>query len=211
MITSKSLFNSNIAFVFNEKNFIQPENEQFASLFGGEKSKGARFIDDPIIKAKVLTLPNTGLKLTLENRRLIIDDQTAKEPKESFLIAESVAVIDKLFKNNTLDGFGFNFDVYYRFNNVIPIKDIFENFFGEELLKKNDLRDFGFQFTLEKKKDISEVWFLKITAPLELAVHFNRHFQVRQLPALEHLRQMFENCYNEMDEVIKNFKTGFDY
>lgn len=153
MITSKSLFNSNIAFIFNEKNFSQPENEQFASIFGGEKARGAKFIDDPVIKAKVLILPNASLKLTLENRRLLIDDQAAKEPKESFLIEEASGIIDKLFKNQTLDSFGFNFDVYYRFNNVIPIKNIFEYFFGEKLLKKNDLRDFGFQFTsVDNKK-----------------------------------------------------------
>lgn len=205
MITSKSLFSSNIAFIFNEKNFSQPENGQFASLFGGEKAKGAKFIDDPIIKAKVLILPNAGLKLTLKNRRMMIDDQTAKNPKESSLIAEAKDIVDKLFKNQTLDGFGFNFDVYYRFNNVIPIRDIFEHFFGEEMLKKKDLRDFGFQFTLEKKGGILDVYFLKITAPLELAVHFNRHFPKKELPNLDDLRQMFENCYNEMDEAIQNY------
>lgn len=208
MITSKSLFTSNIVFVFDEKNFYAPDNSVFASLYGGEKSEGAKFLDDPIIKTKVLTLPKLGLKIIFDGKRLRIDEQKGEEPQKSILVKEVFEIKRKLFGEHPLSGFGFNFDIYYRFNNVIPINDIFSGMFRDSVAGAGNLLDFGFQFTLSKnKKEISDTWFIKITAPLEMAVHLNRHFNAKKLPAQEELQKLFETCYNETDELIQ--KLGF--
>ncbi len=208
MITSKSIFNSNIVFVFDEKNFSAPENNEFAALYGGERTMGSRFIDDPVIRAKVLTLPVMKMKIALERNRLRIDDESQEEPSKSNLVSEAVNIYQKLFPSQKLSGFGFNFDIYFRFNNVIPIHGMFGYFFGEKILKTADLRDFGVQFSLDRnKKNIIDTWFLKITAPLELAIHLNRHFNLRQLPEKEKLQVLFENCYNETDEMAQNLEV----
>ncbi|MBI5306011.1 hypothetical protein HZB04_00235 [Candidatus Wolfebacteria bacterium] len=207
MITAKSIFHSNVAFLFEEANFLAPENEKFMALYSGEEGKGARFFEDPILKAKVLILPQIKLKITIENRRLRIDDESQKEPKDSRLAKDAFEIFRKLFPWSALESFGFNFDIHFRFNNVLNSQHMFENVFGKEILKNFDLKDFGFQFTLDKsEKNFADLWFLKIVAPLELATHINRHFSLKTLPPLERLIEMFENCYDETDEVIEKIE-----
>lgn len=205
MITSKSLHHSNVAFIFDPKSFYPPDNSEFGALYSGNPAQGARFIDDPVIHSKVLTLPAIRLKIIMEGPRFRVEDESQEEPEKSILIHEALAIYHKLFAKAPLTGFGFNFDIYFRFNNVIPARAIFEDFFGEEPLKKQDLRTLGIQFTLEKPKEkIFDAWFLKITAPLELAVHLNRHFDSALLPAEEKMKNLFEKCYSESEEFIKN-------
>lgn len=213
MITAKSLFHSNIVFLFEEGKFQAPENEEFMRLYSGEASKGARFFEDPVLNAKVLILPQIKLKITLENRRLRIDDDSQNEPKNSRLIKDAFEIYQKLFpqpaQQQALESFGFNFDIHFRFNNVLDSRYMFEQVFGKEILKKFDLKDFGFQFTLDKsEKNFADLWFLKITAPLELAIHINRHFPLKTLPPLEQLFEMFENCYNETNEIIEKIESA---
>ncbi|MCX7778673.1 MAG: hypothetical protein N2259_00250 [Patescibacteria group bacterium] len=220
-ITSKSLYHTNIVFLFEEKSFTAPDNSTLAGLYYGEAAIGARFIDDPILQTKVLELPKMQLKVVVEPLRLIVEDLSQKEPQETSLISESLKIYQKLFAQTKLQGFGFNFDIYYRFNNVIPLKDLFLNFVDEKILARSDLRDFGTQFTLEKEGGRKkEQYFLKILAPLELTVHVNHHFPAQELPYLPPaigespetknivfpLQQLFEKCYNETDEVIQNLK-----
>ncbi|MFA6407202.1 MAG: hypothetical protein WCV80_00660 [Candidatus Paceibacterota bacterium] len=206
MITSKSLYHSNLTLLFSEVGFSAPENDVFNSLYGGDAARGMRFVDDPVIGAKVLTLPQLKMRAVLEGRRLRIEDESQEEPGISRVILESLR-INSIFEKNELEAFGFNFDVYYRFNNVIPMKYIFENIFGDKILKKKDLMNFGMQFSLDKgKQGIVDTYFLKITAPLELMVHMNRHFPTKKMPPEKELRAMFVNCYNEIEEVIKDSK-----
>ena len=203
MITSKSIQHSNITCVFNEQQFVTPDNMAFQLLFTGEIAKGMRFLDDPVIGAKVLTLPQLKIKVVLEGRRLRIEDESQEEPAVTQLIAHASTIINGLFPHTLLDAFGFNFDVYYRFNNVIPMKHIFENTFGKQVLKKTDLRDFGMQFSLDTGKlGIVDTYFLKVTAPLELVVHMNRHFPAKKIAPEKELKTMMATCYNEIDEII---------
>lgn len=208
MITSKSLFTSNIVYVFDDKKFAAPDNAVFSSLYGGEKSEGARFLDDPIIKSKQLVLPKIGLKIIFEGKRLRVEEIQGIEPEKSILINEAENVREKLFGGQSISGYGFNFDIYYRFNNVIPINDIFSGLFIDSIAGIGSLLDLGFQFSLSKNRnEIIDTWFIKATAPLEMATHLNRHFPAAKLPVKEDLRKARENCYNEADDLIK--KLGF--
>jgi len=213
-ITSKSLHHSNIVFVFDESRFIAPENHVLASFYRGEAAIGARFVDDPVLRTKILELPKLKLQISVEPVRLKIDDNSQEEPEKSFLIKEAVNVFQQLFSQNSkLIGFGFNFDIYYQTNQVIRLQDFFAGFAGKEALKKSELMDFGVQFTLEKdggKK--REIYFIKITAPLEIAVHVNYHFPSLKLapplrlPELSEIETSFSKCYNETDEIIEGLK-----
>ncbi len=177
------------------------------AVYTGEAAKGARFVEDPVMRSKALTLPQLQLQITFEGRRLRLDDISKEEPDKSQLIKNAGVIYNALCSNYQLEGFGFNFDTYFRFNQFIPIKDLFERNFGPGTLQTADLRDFGFQFTLDKSKDdIMEIWFMKITSPLELAAHINRHFKREKLPGPGDLHELFLNCYNEMDKVVGDFK-----
>ena len=206
-ITSKSLHHSNIVFVFDESRFFIPDNRLLNSLYRGEAAIGARFIDDPILQTKVLDLPKLKLQISVEPGRLRIDDNSQEEPENSFLIKEAVNIYQQSFSQNKLIGFGFNFDIYYQTNQVIRLWDLFANFVEKKVLEKNELRDLGVQFTLEKEGGKRrEIYFIKITAPLEIAVHINHHFSASKLPEFSAIKKSFEKCYDETDETIQNLK-----
>lgn len=208
-VTSKSLHHSNVVIVFSDTGFRSPEIGELASLYSGEDARGARFIEDPVLQTKLLALPKLNIKITIEGMRLRVDDDLGNDPKEARIIRDLLMTKKKLFSDTKVTGFGFNYDVYYKFNNIIPIRDIFENFFNKEVLGGKELRDIGVQFTVESGGGkIVDTWFFKIVSPLELAVHLNRHFSQSTIPTEKEIARLFENCYNrEIDEVIKSFES----
>ena len=125
------------------------------------------------------------------------------------MINTALHVHQQLFNQIPLAGLGFNFDIYYRSSEVIRLQDLFKKFVDAKALEKNDLRDVGIQFTLEKEGGKKrETYFFKIIAPLEIVLHINHHFSLKKLPEKDEITAMFENCYKETDEVIKNLKIS---
>ena len=218
-ITVKSIHHSNIVFVFNREKFVFPENSDILSLYQGKAAAGATFADDVVLRTKILDLPNLKLQISVEPFRLRVDDSSQLEPSETSLIYEAAFIYSKLFSKIPLVGFGFNFDLYYQFREAILIKEIFKQFADKKILEKADLRHFGLQFTLEKEGGKrQETYFLKVTAPLEMAVHANFHFNTNELPILPPtlgqpdeltrerflpLHNLFETYYNNIDNIIE--------
>lgn len=207
--------------VFKTGRFLMPENADLTALYQGEAATGTRFIDNAVSRIKVLDLPKLKLQIIVEPNRLRVEDNSQEEPGSSPLIKEAIYIYQKLFAQFPLNSFGFNFDIYYRFSDVIRLNDLFNNFVEPKILEKTDLGDLGIQFTLEKeggKKQ--EQYFIKITAPLEIVVHANHHFLTKELPFLPPvfgasaldkerivpIQQLFEKLYGETDEIIQNLK-----
>lgn len=206
-ITSKSLYNSNIVFVFEEGNILLPDNSILTSLYRGKEAAGARFVDHLTLNTKILDLPELKIKIVTEPSRLRIEDLSQENPDNSKLIQEANNVYQKLFSQSSLIGFGFNFDLYYRFDNLIQVQELFKNLVNQKILNEADLRDLGIQFTLDKdggKKQ--EIYFVKITAPFEIAVHANHHFRLKKLPGQNEIERLFKKCYANIDPVIENLQ-----
>ncbi len=204
LITSKSLHRANFVVAFEEGKFVAPDNPLLTALYQGQEAAGAHFIDDPVLRTKILDLPRLKIQVAVEPNRFLVEYTAGEEPRNSRLISEATRIYQQLFAQFPLTSFGFNFDFYYRFSDVIRLKDLLLNFSEPKILEKADLRDLGVQFTLEKeggKKQ--ETYFIKITAPLEVAVHLNTHFNQKKLPGPEDLQKIFEKCYNEIDETIQ--------
>lgn len=210
-MVSKSLHHSNIAFLFDGKKFIEPENAAFGALFTGAAGKGARFTDDPVLRAKVLTLPAIGIQITLEaageHPRLRIDDETQAEPDKSALTGHAIHALRNLFPQTPFVAYGFNYDIFFKTRDVVPIKDIFEEYFDEEAAAGADLRDVGIQFSLDRGKS-SEVWFIKVVSPMEVAAHLNNHFPTSHLPAAAELQTAFVKCYEDSAAMMEKFRYG---
>lgn len=207
MITAKTSLNSNIVFLFDKTKFYIPDNSVFGSLYSGIEAAGARFLDDPIIHAKVLTLPNIQTRITLEENRLRIDDDSEKKPEESSLFERALMTKEKLFSSLPIEAFGFNFDIQYRFSNVIPLNDFFEKIFDPKIHEEKDLRDFGFQCTFNNhKRGYTDIFFFKIISPLELSVHVNRHFPSREMPKEKKFKELFLTCYEDVDATVLSIR-----
>lgn len=206
VINSKSLYHSNIVFAFSQDNFLVPDNAELFSFFSSDQTKGANFIEDPILKAKVLSLPQLKVQIIWEKNRLVVEDLSQEENNGGNISVLAFSLLKKFLDKNKILGFGFNFDINYRFRDVIGIKEAFLNIADEKVLEKSDLRDWGCQFTLEKEGGKrQERYFLKITSPLEVMAHVNCHFDNKEINE-ESLSILFNKCYNEIDEVIKNLK-----
>jgi len=186
-----------------------PDNTALMGVYQGDLAAGAQFVDDPVLKTKVLDLPRLKTQIAIDLNRLRVEDFSQTEPENSNLINTALHVHQQLFNQIPLAGLGFNFDIYYRSSEVIRLQDLFKKFVDAKALEKNDLRDVGIQFTLEKEGGKKrETYFFKIIAPLEIVLHINHHFSLKKLPEKDELSAMFENCYKETDEVIKNLKIS---
>lgn len=206
-IVQKSLHHGNITVIFKPERFVMPENADLGGVYRGAEAQGARLTDDAVLGAKVLTLPAIGHKLTLERNRVRFDDETGAEPDKTRLHDDTRKIFDALFSQTSIDSWGFNYDIYFRTRDVIFIQNIFKSYFGEKALDGATLMDTGIQFTLDRRK-YQEVWFLKITAPLEIAAHVNFHFSNKELPTAEVLKKMFIECYNKTDDLMAQFAHG---
>ncbi|MFH0779436.1 MAG: hypothetical protein V1928_01090 [Parcubacteria group bacterium] len=222
IITAKSLYHSNFVVIFNGNKFLMPENSRVVGIYQGDQAAGARFVDNVFANRKTLDLPKLNLQIAVEQARLRVEDNSQKDPADSILINEFSRIYNSLFDQPSIVGFGFNFDIYYRFPDVIQIKSLFSNFIEEKVLESAELLDLGVQFTLEKdggrKK---EQYMIKVTAPLEIAMHVNHHFVSKELPlafpaamgktepektAKSPLQNLFEQCFVETDEIITKLK-----
>jgi len=206
-IASKSLHHSNIVFVFADNKFVMPDNAAILSLYKGSAAGGANFADDVTLRAKVLDLPRLKLQISVEPNRLRIDDNSQQEAGNPLLVKEAVATCRQLFPGTPIAGFGFNFDIYYQFREVVLIRDFFTRLLEPSAIAQANLLDVGVQFTLEKEEgQRRETYFLKVTAPLELAVHVNQHFFRAQILEPSELQKLLETCYREIDDVVKDLK-----
>jgi hypothetical protein len=168
---------------------------------------GINFIDDPAMRTKVLHIPKRGLTIVWEGRRLRIDDQQAREPEESPLPREA-ARIEKLLEENGypgLVGYGYNLDVYYQVRDVIRIHEVLDHVTHQGMTLGAGLLDVGVQWTV-MEKDGKEIrgHFVKVTAPLEFALHYNREFRTNTLPKQYRLEEQFKQAYAQAHDVAQS-------
>lgn len=203
----KSLHQSNIVFVEDPATFLRPENADFASLYSGDVAAGAKFADDAVLGMKYFHIPKLQLSISLERTRLRVDDESRLPPDETKLIKEALHIHNRLFQSGKLKAFGFNFDFFYRFPQIIPTDDIFKGFASKDILKKAKLRDMGVQFALEKENGrVQEVCFIKFTGPTEIALHYNIHREANELPKYERIMELYRQAYLAPDAIVKDLK-----
>ncbi len=204
---SKSLHQANIIFLFADSYGFIPDNREFNSLFGGKEAAGVNFMDDPAIRTKMLDIPGAGLQVIWEGTRLRIEDKNAHEPADSKLVAEALRIYRALVPANApLRGFGFNFDVFFQFDSVIRLQDMLGRLASPVVDFGNNLMDFGWQWTVSSNdaKRLTR-YFVKITAPLELAMHVNYHYAADALPPEKEIAARHGAGYAGIDPVVNGF------
>lgn len=200
MISSDSLHKSNIVFIFRDKNPNLPENSELTGLFSGERGRGAQMVDDPLMRMKILDVPQMKIQVALEGNRLRVEDLEARTPEDSIIIEEGVRIFKSLYANRQiiLEGFGFNFEIYFQNSDIIQIGNLFNGISLQPLEMGETLLDFGWQWTTaDKNGSETNGYFLKITAPLEFVVHHNAHFKLREIPEIKELKKLFESSYRK--------------
>ncbi len=202
-IVSKSFENANIVFVLPKDARVNVEPAKVFGLFPQDATRGATFVDDSTMEVKVFHFPQLKLKLLFEQNRLRIDDASGEDPATSKRGLEAHRLAEALLVGLPVQSQGFNYDLIYRFDNVIPQQAIMKSFVAPEQLE--DVRDFGWQFSIVRNKGAeSRTYFFKAVSPLEMGLHVNFHFNTPQLLASEELQKRYAACYQEADTIFKH-------
>lgn len=200
-IIAKNPQRSNIVFVFPQEAAAQLDAQQVYAAFSGDATRGSNFVDDPAMGLKVFSFPALQLKVVLEQNRFRVEDISGKPPEETKCALEAHRLVKSLFPQITPESYGFNYDLYFRFDNVIPQREILKSFLSEKTLET--VKDFGWQFTLAKDNGRRQAtYFFKVVAPIEMAVHVNFHYNERILPTAEQLQGEYQKNYEQADKVL---------
>jgi hypothetical protein len=203
-IVGKSPQHSNIVFASFIKDSIPAlDASKVYSLFLGEASKNSSFIDDTTMGFKIWSFPESKIRIIQEPGRIRIEDMSQKSPNESKIGEEAFRIISAFFEPKSFGSFGFNFDVYFRFDNVIPQREILKNFLSQD--KMEDVSDFGWQFRLNSQKDKKKLtYFFKVISPLEIALHANVHYEKNAPSSAQELQEIFEKSYEDIDDIFND-------
>jgi len=201
-IIARSLQHSNIVLVAKDGGLNSVDPQQVIGLFKPQDLKGSTFVDDPAMKVKVFGFPEKKLKIIMEEKRLRLEDSSGESPDSSKFGFEAYRLIAELVKGLPLDSWGFNYDVFYRGDQVIPQGEIMKSFVND--VQQEQIRDFGWQFTLAKPAEkMQESYFFKVISPLEIAVHANYHFTLPVPKSAEELQAQYEKYYSSTEKILQ--------
>lgn len=201
-VIAKNIEMSNCVAVFGDQFFL-PEPSVFISLFTPADLKGTNFADDPVMRLKVFDMPAKKFKYIFEGTRIRIEENGFKLPVDSRCAEELFRIITNVYLKLRPVAYGFNYDVIYRFDSVLPQRDVMKNFLAESF--HESVRDFGWQYTLAKDKGRKlETYFFKAVTPIELRVHANYHFNGDDFKSKEKVQEQFEKCYTLIDKAIEH-------
>ncbi|MEN9913171.1 MAG: hypothetical protein RLY66_579 [Candidatus Parcubacteria bacterium] len=204
-ITAKHIQRSNIVVTFADGALRLPEAAQMFALYTGEAAKGSVFSDTPSMATRVFEFPVPGLQWIFEPDRIRIEDKSIRSPKESSLAQELHRVISALYPDRKPAAYGFNYDMIYRMDVVIPTQEIMKSFVKPVFLE--EVASFGWQYTLTKDKGKrTQTYFFKAVSPIEYSVHANFHYNDPTLPKSADLQTAFERAYADADESLTHMK-----
>ncbi len=209
VITAHSLYKINIVLLPAVTEGAHPGNNDFIGLVSGDAAKGVAFVDNPVMNAELLTVPKLGLQIAWESGRLRIEDEMQREPEDSPLPQMALHALRGLFPGTELKGFGFNFNLYYHSTDVLPINEHFTSLSPMGMGIGDSLLDFGWQWTTAHKNgERLDGYFLKVSAPLELAVLHNAHFNRRGKVTEKELKELFAKAYEDTHAVVKSLSLN---
>lgn len=200
-ITAKQIEKSNAVIVFPKGISAVPETGAFYGLQNEQAIKGSGFSDDQTLGFRLFDLPALKYKYVFEAGRMMVEDTGFRKPEEAGCAKEIYRIWSGLSSHVKPAAYGFNFDLVYRTDAVIPQREILKPFLKERL--QDNVRDFGWQFSLTKDKGrITELYFFKVVSPLEISVHANFHFVGGDIPDAKAFQALMDKCYTDMDEIM---------
>lgn len=202
-ITAKQPERSNIICVFPKGSLVLPEPAKLFSVYTQGDIAGSQYSDNGVMGVRVFEFPALGLQWVFEPDRIRIEDRRHRSADESKLGQEIVRVIAALYPNAAPTAYGFNYDILYRMDNVIPLRDVMAHFVKTSTLE--NVQDFGWQYSLSFDKGArTEMYFFKVVTPIEFSIHANFHFNRQGLPTGEFMQTAFAKGYADADQSLKH-------
>ncbi len=179
-----------------------PDPSRLFALYTGQESAGARFLDDTALGVRVFSLPALELRIIFEPTRIRLEATSAKKPHELKLAEHAASIIKEFYPKMPFTRYGFNYDITYQYDAVIPQRQVIGAFFDDETVERTT--HFGWQATLAKDKGKRrETYFFKVVSPLELRVLSNIEFE-QSFPLTHESQEAFERCYSEASDIVEH-------
>lgn len=190
------------AVAVSTKNKLQLPDPAGVFGFFSSGSEGAQYFDDPALGVRAFTFPALKLRITFERIRVRVEDTGSRRAEDLDIGSTLSKLSAALYPEKTFDRFGFNYDVVYRFDQMIPTESIIAGFIGSDM--REEVSHFGWQFTLSKEKGKRrESYFCKVISPLEIDILANVEFD-RMLPSPEETQAQFVSNFGDVQAVLKN-------
>ena len=176
-ITARQPIETTVVAVSTAGGLRAPDPASVLGLFPG-KTDGMRLFDDVTMGVRVFTFPQEQLRLTFEKMRVRVEDTGSRHIEDLHIGELLMKIVTQFYPPPTFDRYGFNYDVMYRFDQVIPSRMILGSFLKDEAAEY--VSAFGWQCTVSKPKtNRHENYFFKVVSPLELQVLANIEFHQR--------------------------------
>lgn len=200
-IVARNLEGINAVAVSPAQRLALPEPQHVFALFPGAASKGSRLLDDTALHMRAFTFPELSLQLIFEPTRIRLEATTPHKPTE-LRLGEILHTVEKtIFPKNTFERHGFNYDIAYQYDAVIPQRALWERFVSKDVLE--NMTHFGWQMTLQKGKgEQKETYFFKVVSPLELRVLAN--IEIDHKHEEFDAQRKFEECYTSSQEIVNH-------
>lgn len=201
MITARQPVETTVVAVSAAGNLRAPEPSAVFALFP-EATAGATFFDDPALGVRVFTLPQQKIRLTFERMRMRVEDTASRRVEDLTLGELAYDLAQKLYPAGVFDRYGFNYDMVYRYDQMLPSHEIIGIFLKKEILE--DVSHFGWQCTITKDKGKRrETYFFKVLSPLELQILANIEFD-KHVPDRAALQQELLRFHAESQKILDN-------
>lgn len=179
-----------------------PEPANLFALYAGSESQGARLLDDTALGVRVFSFPAIDLRIIFEPTRIRLEATKPHKPEELALGEHMDRIVSGLYPKIPFTRYGFNYDLAYQYDAVIPQRHIMQAFMDEETVER--ATHFGWQCTLAKDKGKRrETYFFKVVSPLELRVLANIEFD-SALPRGKETQAAFVRCYTEAQGIAEH-------
>lgn len=179
-----------------------PDPTKVLPMFPKEAQAGARYLDDVALGIRVFTFPAIDVRLIFEPSRIRVEAMKPHKPEELPLAEFLSMLVTELYPKMPFPRYGYNYDIAYQYDAVIPQGHVIGAFLDKETADKTT--HFGWQFTLSKEKGKRrETYLMKVVSPLELRVMANIEFEM-PVPKGKESQAAFVRCYTEAQGIAEH-------
>jgi len=202
-IKSQEIKNFNITAVFTEIDYTNITAEKMREIF--ELSEKERDIS-PFLElspaVKILEIPSRQKRFTIEEKRLIITDNSGVEPNKSRLEKYFQIAFNNLVDKNKLKAYGFNYNILVKSEKKIN----FEKLLGRDILKSLELGSYilesGVRVLFKKGKKRYLLRTSPTGDPYKMQFYLNTHYSLKKI-SFKGLKKQINENYLELIRIIE--------
>jgi hypothetical protein len=205
-IKSKEIKQMNITAVFIEIDHTSITAQKMREVFNlnEEENRNSPFFEIPGVKS--LVVPSRQKDIVFESNRLLVNDKSSKEPKDSDLVQDFHKAFDNLVDKTKLVAYGFNYDIL-----VTTVESVdYKTFVGEKMLSILNggvLSEAGMRMVYKKDKKRFDLQISPIEGlSKQFVAHLNIHYDINKIEDFALIQNQFIQEYSEIQKIISQLE-----